>query len=188
MGIATDARIYAEEAKKVSASVKETTDGIALKVKSVEKGYEDVKGEVELSVKKDKDGNLTTAFHVDAGMMTVDTDDFKLDEDGNATFSGELKAAKGTFSGELQAASGTFGGDVESVGEELGFEYRAALEGGIVKIKTNCAYAKVGDSNSYVPLLELNYAGTVYVLVVVLNENVPPSLAIKPKGYFGTAM
>lgn len=45
--------------------------------------------------------------------LVVDSDNFKLDENGNATFSGDLKAARGTFSGDLEGASGTFEGTLK---------------------------------------------------------------------------
>lgn len=45
--------------------------------------------------------------------LVVDSDNFKLDEDGGAKFSGTLEAASGTFGGTLEAASGTFAGKVD---------------------------------------------------------------------------
>jgi len=36
----------------------------------------------------------------------------KIDENGNAAFSGKLRAADGTFTGDLVAATGTFGGEL----------------------------------------------------------------------------
>jgi hypothetical protein len=41
---------------------------------------------------------------------------FRIDLDGNATFSGDLEAATGTFSGDLSAAGGTFTGDLSAAG------------------------------------------------------------------------
>lgn len=53
--------------------------------------------------------------------LVVDSDNFKLDEQGNATFSGNLSGAGGTFSGDLNAAGGTFSGKLQAVdGEFLG--------------------------------------------------------------------
>ena len=39
------------------------------------------------------------------GHVTIDSKNMTLDKNGNATFSGELKAAKGTFAGEMKAES-----------------------------------------------------------------------------------
>lgn len=48
-----------------------------------------------------------------ANTLCVDSKNFKLDENGNAEFSGMLKAAGGTFSGTLDAAGGSFAGNVQ---------------------------------------------------------------------------
>ncbi|WP_461533420.1 fibronectin type III domain-containing protein [Sinomicrobium sp.] len=41
--------------------------------------------------------------------LAINTDNFTVDPQGNATFSGNLNGASGTFSGELQAATGVLG-------------------------------------------------------------------------------
>lgn len=51
-------------------------------------------------------------FYLGSDGLEINTKGLKLDKEGNAEFSGELKAATGTFSGELKAATGTFGGSV----------------------------------------------------------------------------
>lgn len=48
--------------------------------------------------------------------LVVDSDNFKLDEDGNAKFGGDLEAASGTFKGDLSAAGGTFSGNLNAAG------------------------------------------------------------------------
>lgn len=45
-------------------------------------------------------------FDLDADGLFINTNNFNLDKDGNAKFSGELEAATGTFAGDL-IASGT---------------------------------------------------------------------------------
>lgn len=45
-----------------------------------------------------------------ANTIVIDSENLKLDEKGNAKFSGDLEAAGGTFKGNLEAASGTFNG------------------------------------------------------------------------------
>lgn len=45
-----------------------------------------------------------------ANTLIIDSNNFKLDKEGNAVFSGDLDAAGGSFSGELKAASGSFNG------------------------------------------------------------------------------
>lgn len=48
----------------------------------------------------------------DTGDLIINSNQFTLDANGNATFSGALSAATGTFAGSLSAASGTFSGTV----------------------------------------------------------------------------
>ena len=48
----------------------------------------------------------------DNTQYAIYSDKFKLDQNGNAAFSGDLRAASGTFSGSLVAADGTFGGEL----------------------------------------------------------------------------
>lgn len=70
---------------------------------------------------KDQNDNLRVALNAKDGFIgykqnseTGDTEEtFKIDLNGNATFSGELKAASGTFSGDLSASGGTFTGTLE---------------------------------------------------------------------------
>ena len=47
---------------------------------------------------------------------SIDAKNFKIDSNGNATFSGNLDAATGTFSGDLDAVGGTFSGDLSAAG------------------------------------------------------------------------
>lgn len=118
MGIATDARNTAEEAKKVSASVKETNNGIEARVKSLE---DNASGEVALEIVEAADGTKYSQLRSDvdkmvfkSGEVSIASDDFTLNADGSAKFSGELQAATGTFSGELNAAKGTFQGELQA--------------------------------------------------------------------------
>jgi hypothetical protein len=50
----------------------------------------------------------------------------KIDENGNAAFSGKLRAADGTFTGDLVAATGTFGGELTAATGSFAGELSAA--------------------------------------------------------------
>lgn len=54
------------------------------------------------------------------GTLIINTTDFSLDANGNATFSGALSAASGTFAGTLSAASGSFSGTIIADGGQIG--------------------------------------------------------------------
>jgi len=54
-------------------------------------------------------------FDLDNTGLSISTDDFSMDKNGNAVFSGELSAAKGTFGGELTAATGRLGNSTNYV-------------------------------------------------------------------------
>lgn len=67
---------------------------------------------INLKVSK---GSVSSEISQEAGQITiksnrlvVESNQFKLDANGNATFSGTLSAASGSFSGEVTATSGTF--------------------------------------------------------------------------------
>ena len=60
------------------------------------------------------------------GKFIVDSGQFDIDEDGNASFGGELNAASGTFAGELQAASGTFTGELQAASGTFSGDLQAA--------------------------------------------------------------
>ena len=50
------------------------------------------------------------AINLDSG--SIHAEQFKIESDGTATFSGNLSAAGGSFDGDISAATGTFGGSV----------------------------------------------------------------------------
>ena len=183
MGIANDARTSAEEAKKVSASVKETNDGIELKVKTME-GQLD--GALALEIVEADDGSKYSRLSagVDkmvfkSGDISIESEKFTLDEDGNATFSGELKAASGTFAGNVISESN----------QAFGGVHTAALQDGIVKITSPTATVLqegVGY-NTYVPVIELTHGGKTYVLAFLLNDDGSAAAVVKNKDDFATS-
>lgn len=89
----------------------------------------DYYGRSQLVIKTMDDGNgqtkgymsaLADYIEMTAGQLRIYSPQFTLDESGNATFSGELRAASGTFSGELRAATGSFSGAVNATSLTLG--------------------------------------------------------------------
>ncbi len=85
MGIASDARNEAQEAKKVASSIAETDEGLKIKVKALDDEMVTVKAELDMSVKTDEEGNLTSKMHIGADLLTIDTGNFFLDESGTAS-------------------------------------------------------------------------------------------------------
>ena len=128
----------AEEAKKVATSVSETDKGLELKVESLEK---DVAAKLEMTVQRDENGNLVSELHIGAGKMTVDTDNFKLNEDGT------IEAHNAVLSGSVTAQ------DTAS---------SVTLDEGRVKI---ISPAHIKGLHHYVPLVEFTFNGEPKVLV-----------------------
>ena len=89
----TNDTVVINEIKEESSHIKETTNQVTLAV----------------GTKMDSDmGNRKSSIVVDSGKiefksntLVIDSDNFKLEEDGDATFSGTLSAAGGTFDGAV---------------------------------------------------------------------------------------
>ena len=60
------------------------------------------------------------------GELVIESDGFKLDKDGNATFSGELKAATGTFGGKVSSEHGNSKFEIDPTLQSLSM--KVALE------------------------------------------------------------
>lgn len=129
----------AEEAKRVASSVSETDKGLELKVKALE---EDVAAKFEMTVQTDANGNLKSKVHIGAGMMTVDTDNFKLSEDGSVQVTGSVMAQTENSS--------------------------VALDEGRVKI---ISPTQTKGMHHYVPLIEFTFNGVAKVLVADYYNN-----------------
>lgn len=99
MGIATDARLYAENAQNIATSIAELSDGIVLKVKGLDDDMTEVQARLDLKVETDAEGNLVSKIHVSSDKFTVDTYNFTLDKDGNVKVTGEINAKSGVIGG-----------------------------------------------------------------------------------------
>lgn len=80
-----------------------------------------IEAELALEIATDSGGNpygkiSANADYIefDTGDLIIDSNQFSLDANGNATFSGALSAATGTFAGSLVAATGTFAGELRA--------------------------------------------------------------------------
>lgn len=90
------------------------------------------------------------------GHVTINSKNMTLDKNGNATFSGELKAAKGTFAGNINADSVTIG-----KGDEDAFDYGMKINASGVDIKSD-----VNRQVTISPHLKVNSRTTTGVLDV----------------------
>jgi hypothetical protein len=182
MGIATDARNHAEEAKKVSASVKETTDGLSLKVKDMEN---QVGGEAALEIKEENGKKYSQLradvdeIRFDAGDIVINSDKFKLKKDGSAEFSGELKAAKGTFEGDVSTSVEK---EVDDLGEKRTKTFSASLSDGILKI-VSPAVVNI-EGKAYAPLIEVSNGDGQSLVVAIANINGEFSLRLMNGTFF----
>lgn len=117
----SEARKVAEEARRIATDITETDKGLSLKVEAIGKDVENVKAELELKVETDENGNLKSEVHVTGNEFTVDTDNFKLDKNGNVGITGAFntKSSDGRFS--------------------------TSIDGGIILVKADSYYVGVGD-------------------------------------------
>ena len=87
----SETRAAAEEARKIASDISESDKGLSLKVEALGKDVDGVKAQLDLKVETDENGNLKSRVHVSGNEFTVDTDNFKLDENGNVAISGEFE-------------------------------------------------------------------------------------------------
>lgn len=71
------------------------------------------------------------------GHVTIDSKNMTLDKNGNATFSGELKAAKGTFAGEVRAKSITIESTDVSTAQNAGISTQMTVSGDSFNVLQN---------------------------------------------------
>lgn len=80
------------------------------------------------------DGNVLS---LTGGHVTIDSKNMTLDKNGNATFSGELKAAKGTFAGEVRAKSITIESTDVSTAQNAGISTQMTVSGDSFNVLQN---------------------------------------------------
>ena len=88
-----DVRKQSEMALNVASEISKSNDGLSLKVESLNNelnGKNGVKAQLALKVETDADGNLQSRVHVSGNKFTVDTDNFKLTEEGSVTVTGKI--------------------------------------------------------------------------------------------------
>lgn len=88
-GVALDAQTHAYNAEK---SVKEWSQ-------RVESELGDVYAELVMRVETDENDNLIGKLHIGANQLTINTDNFTLDEDGNVEIEGVIRAKSGGMLG-----------------------------------------------------------------------------------------
>lgn len=80
----------ANNAQKAAVAAEQTAKGI-------NKDVEYVKGELAFKLGVDENGNLIGKVHISGNQLTIATDNFKLDENGNVEITGVIKAIEGAF-------------------------------------------------------------------------------------------
>lgn len=81
----------AEEAKRIASEVSHTDSGLSLKVEALDNelnGADGVMAQLALKVETDADGKLKSKVRVTGDEFTVDTENFKLDENGSVEITG----------------------------------------------------------------------------------------------------
>jgi hypothetical protein len=105
------ATVVANNAQKTAVAAEQTA-------KSIDK---DVEAKIALKLGVDENGNLIGQVHIGANQLTIATDNFTLDADGNVQITGVIKAIEGAFGkARITTKGNAFGVDYEGfyVGEE----------------------------------------------------------------------
>ena len=126
--------------------------------KEIKESNKELSVKVERSVQTDEKGNLKSRLHVGAGMLTIDTDNFKIKENGDVEVSGTVSAIT----------------EKNSV----------TLDDGRVKI--NSSALNISDGmvfGAHIPLLEFVYNGETMTLLAFRGAEGEWSTYIK-KGTF----
>lgn len=102
--------------QNLQSEIRQTASEIRTEVKEADKGLSSriTQNANSITTKVTK-GQVSSEISQEAGQVSikanrlvVESNQFKLDGNGNATFGGILTAAKGSFSGDVSASSGTF--------------------------------------------------------------------------------
>ena len=103
----------------LSSRITQTAESISLEVTRATNAENSLSSAIQVNANninlKVSKGSVSSEISQEAGQITiksnrlvVESNQFKLGANGNATFSGTLSAASGSFSGEVTAISGTF--------------------------------------------------------------------------------
>ena len=103
----------------LSSRITQTAESISLEVTRATNAENSLSSAIQVNANninlKVSKGSVSSEISQEAGQITiksnrlvVESNQFKLDANGNASFSGTLSAASGSFSGEVTATSGTF--------------------------------------------------------------------------------
>ena len=101
----------ANNAQKAAVAAEQTA-------KSIDKGVE---AKIALKLGTDENGNLIGQVHIGANQLTIATDNFTLDADGNVQITGVIKAIEGAFgNARITTEGNAFGVAYEGfyIGEE----------------------------------------------------------------------
>jgi hypothetical protein len=73
-----------------------------------------------LNYSEDSGKKANSGLRIDLNRGSIKSPKFNIDSNGNATFSGNLKAAGGTFSGRLKGVDGDFEGKITATSGSIG--------------------------------------------------------------------
>lgn len=101
----------------LSGRITVTADNITQEVRRAQGAENSLSASISLKIGKDDNDQIVSMINASANQITLDSnrlvvnsDQFKLDKYGNATFSGEINGASGTFAGDLEASTTYFNG------------------------------------------------------------------------------
>ena len=145
----------------LSSRITQTAEQISLEVTRATNAENSLSSAIQVNANninlKVSKGSVSSEISQEAGQITiksnrlvVESNQFKLDANGNATFSGTLSAAIGSFSGSVTATSGTF----DSVTINSSCEVEGQSISGTIGSPTNLvSWEGSSFGNSYIPNL-----------------------------------
>lgn len=143
----------ANDARKAAKAAEQTAQGIDTDV-------EYVKAELALKLGVDKNGNLIGRVHISGNQLTVATDNFKLDADGNVEIRGVITAIEGAFGNAHITSEGRLPNDVGYEGFYIGEEG-----------EDNTTFFGKSNSEVYTAVLGLGVGSKTTVPGVILSNH-----------------
>ena len=177
-GAAADARLAADEAKKIAAGVSETARGLALQVKDLEDG---IVGSMALEIVENGDGTKYSQLRSDVDKAVFNADNFEIDSDllrvknGVITSSREHRSSDPSIDalykdtaimmqGYIKVQTETWEGETQIQNSSV------SLSVGRIQLRDSL-YFRLGG-RSCVPLIEVaDERGNEYVVCITVDEN-----------------
>lgn len=149
-------RYDVKKAMGVANNAQKTAVAAEQTAKSIDK---DVEAKIALKLGTDKNGNLIGKVHIGANQLTIATDNFTIDADGNVQITGVIKAIEGVFGNA----------HITSEGSAFGVNYKGFFIG--EEGDDNTTFFGKSDNATYTAILGLGVGSKTTVPGVLLSNH-----------------